>query len=496
MDMEIPHYETTRTEPLKPLAERMRPRRIEDVVGQEEVVAPGSPLMLMAQNPDLSSLAVPGAALLFGPPGTGKTTLSQLVAQESGRHMMKLNAVNLNVSDLTATLATISRLRRRNEECVLFIDEIHRLPQDMQDILLPVVEKRMMCFIAATTEPPASVLQPALLSRCIVVHLHKLTMDNLGEILDRACADPRGLNGRVRLDPEARKMLIVSSGGDARRSLTTLEAAASRAVWEGGDSGVVILTADDVRAVADNVARYSFQDQSNMTSAMIKSMRGSDADAAVYWAMRMLNAGEDPKFIARSVITTAAKDVGMADPEALRVATAAADAVDRLGMPNARFPLLEAVVYVSTAPKSDSIQRASEAVSRDIHDGYIGDVPDHLREPLDEEAKKEGEGNGYLNPHDFGGFVHQEYLPMGMEGHEYYQPNDSGMEHRIIPWLKDYRDYMAQKPSADEEREYEEYRHRAAAPASAPSADEAAAPDAPATDPAQAAPDAVTGPAA
>ena len=182
-------YSDQAQEHLEPLAERMRPRRLEDVMGQEEVTAPGSPLRLMAQRTTSSTIAIPGAALLYGPPGTGKTTLSQLVAQDSGRHLMKLSAVNLHTDDLVATLATISRLRRRHEECILFIDEVHRMPRDQQDILLPVIEKRMMDFIAATTEPPSSCLAPALLSRCVIVHLHKLSFENLEEILDRACVD-------------------------------------------------------------------------------------------------------------------------------------------------------------------------------------------------------------------------------------------------------------------------------------------------------------------
>lgn len=446
-------YSDQAQEHLEPLAERMRPHRLEDVMGQEEVTAPGSPLRLMAQQTTSSTIAIPGAALLYGPPGTGKTTLAQLVAQDSGRHLMKLSAVNLHTDDLVATLATISRLRRRHEECILFIDEIHRLPRDQQDILLPVIEKRMMDFIAATTEPPSSCLAPALLSRCVVVHLHKLSVDNLEEILDRACVDQRGLKGAVRLDPEARKLIIVSSGGDARRALTTLEAAASRAIATVSDGQVSILTPDDVRAVVTDIASYSLEDQNNMASAFIKSMRGSDPDATVYWATRMLDAGEDPRFLARRVVITAARDVGMADPAALRTAMSAWEAVERLGMPDARTPLLEAAVYVAVAPKSDSMLQAAKAASDDIRtNGLRGEVPMYLRTPMDEEQKKDGEGDGYLNPHDYGGFVQQNYMPEGVGRRVYYRPKDSGMEHQLIAWvdsLRKFNDGAAAAGNAD-----------------------------------------------
>lgn len=443
-------YSDQAQEHLEPLAERMRPRRLEDVMGQEEVTAPGSPLRLMAQRTTSSTIAIPGAALLYGPPGTGKTTLSQLVAQDSGRHLMKLSAVNLHTDDLVATLATISRLRRRHEECILFIDEVHRMPRDQQDILLPVIEKRMMDFIAATTEPPSSCLAPALLSRCVIVHLHKLSFENLEEILDRACVDERGLKGAVRLDPEARKLIIVSSGGDARRALTTLEAAASRAIATVSDGQVSILKPDDVRAVVSDMASYSLEDQNNMASAFIKSMRGSDPDATIYWATRMLDAGEDPRFLARRVVITAAKDVGMADPAALRTAMSAWEAVERLGMPDARTPLFEAAVYVAVAPKSDSMFEAAKAASDDIRiNGMRGDVPMYLRTPMDDEQQKEGEGAGYLNPHDFGGFVQQSYMPEGVGRRVYYKPKDSGTEHQLIAWVDSLRKFNDGTPAAD-----------------------------------------------
>jgi putative ATPase len=404
----------------------------------------------MSQRTTSSTIAIPGAALLYGPPGTGKTTLSQLVAQDSGRHLMKLSAVNLHTDDLVATLATISRLRRRHEECILFIDEVHRMPRDQQDILLPVIEKRMMDFIAATTEPPSSCLAPALLSRCVIVHLHKLSFENLEEILDRACVDERGLKGAVRLDPEARKLIIVSSGGDARRALTTLEAAASRAIATVSDGQVSILKPDDVRAVVSDMASYSLEDQNNMASAFIKSMRGSDPDATIYWATRMLDAGEDPRFLARRVVITAAKDVGMADPAALRTAMSAWEAVERLGMPDARTPLLEAAVYVAVAPKSDSMFEAAKAASDDIRiNGMRGDVPMYLRTPMDDEQQKEGEGAGYLNPHDFGGFVQQSYMPEGVGRRVYYKPKDSGTEHQLIAWVDSLRKFNDGTPAAD-----------------------------------------------
>lgn len=429
-----------------PLAERMRPHRIEDVIGQDEVVAPGSALRLMALKPEEVTVAAPGAVVLYGPPGTGKTTLSQIVAEQSGRHLMKLSAVDLTTEDLTATLASIYRLRRRHEESILFIDEVHRLSRAQQDILLPVVENRTMCFIAATTEPPASALQPALLSRCIIVHLHHLTQGDIAEVLDRATVDPMGLRGEVRLDPEARKLIVISAGGDARRALTTLEAAASRAVAGGvSDGAVSILSEKDVRAVIEDMPRYSLEDRNNMSSALIKSMRGSDPDATIYWTTRMLDSGEEPKFVAKKIILAAANDVGMADPEALRVAVSAAQAADILGMPDARIPLLEAAVTVAVAPKSDSLTKASAKAMQDIRDGYRGDVPEPLQMPNDDEEQKEGHaGRGYMNPHDYDGIVRQNYLPLDMADADtdYYEPKDSGEEARFVPWLQQFRQFM------------------------------------------------------
>ena len=428
---------------LKPLADRMRPKNLDDVIGQDEVLEPSSPLRIMAQMPGASQVVVPGAALLYGPPGTGKTTIAHLVASQSHRRMIELTAVDSQVDELRSALSAAERLKRRGEETVLFIDEIHRYSREEQDMLLPAVEKRLVTFIAATTEAPSSTLAPALLSRCIIVHLHQLGINGLEQIIDRAVASPDGLDGRISLEPDARKLIILSSGGDARHALTTLEAAASRASHRAQDEGTdALLTSDDVRTVVDNLPSCSVEDHYDMASALVKSMRGSDVDASIYWATRMLEAGEDPQFIARRVIVCAAEDVGMAQPQALQTAVSAAQAAALVGMPDARVPLLEAVIAVAIAPKSDAVLQAALAAKADIAGGKLGIVPMHLRSTkgFGDSSTSASTDTGYRNPHDFGGFVRQQYLPYGIEDAQYYHPKHSGMETKIAPWLEQYRE--------------------------------------------------------
>ncbi|MFR0577889.1 replication-associated recombination protein A [Bifidobacterium thermophilum] len=427
---------------LRPLADRMRPKRLDDVIGQDQVLAPGAPLRLMASPTTSQSVVVPGAALLYGPPGTGKTTIAHLIAEESHRRFIELSAVNARVEELRSSLSAAERLKRRGEETVLFIDEIHRYSREEQDILLPAVEKRLVTFVAATTEAPSSTLAPALLSRCIIVHLHQLGVDGLNRIVDRAVASPDGLGGSVTLDPEARKLLVLSSGGDARHALTTLEAAASRAASQATPGQVAVVTSDDVRSVIDNIPSYSVDDHYDMASALVKSMRGSNPDAAVYWATRMLDAGEDPMFIARRVVVSAAQDVGLAQPQVLQTAVAAAQAVEMVGMPDARVPLMEAIIQIAVSPKSDAVLNAANAAQKDIKDGKLGIVPLHLRNPTDADHRAAGNGMGYINPLEHGGFVAQQYMPMGIEDTEYYQPRNSGVEAKIGPWLAQYRAAM------------------------------------------------------
>ncbi|QCR43648.1 AAA family ATPase [Curtobacterium sp. SGAir0471] len=439
-----------------PLAVRMRPTSLDEVAGQQHLLGRGSPLVQLAtgtrENPGGVSV------ILWGPPGTGKTTLAQAIARQSGREFVELSAVTAGVKDVREVMEkALTHRDLYGSTTVLFLDEIHRFSKAQQDALLPGVENGWVILIAATTENPSfSVISP-LLSRSLLLTLKPLTDEDLGMLVDRAVEDPRGLGGSVVLGDDARAAIVRLSSGDARRALTALEAAASSAIAAAAsdtDDDDDELSPDDVATVplvdADTVAaavdrallRYDRQgdEHYDVISAFIKSVRGSDVDAALHYLARMIEAGEDPRFIARRIIISASEDIGMADPQALPIAVAAAQAVQLIGMPEGRIPLAEAVVYLATAPKSNASYNGVNAAVADVKAGRMGVVPVHLRDAHYPGAKRLGHGKGYVYSHDAEhGVARQQYLPDALEGTEYYTPTGNGYEREVGPRLERLR---------------------------------------------------------
>ena len=423
----------------RPLAVRMRPRTLDEVIGQSHVLGEGSPLRRLANPASRGSLTAPSSVILFGPPGVGKTTLATIVARQSGREFEELSAVTSGVRDVRAVLDRAhERLVARGQETVLFIDEVHRFSKSQQDALLPAVENRDVTFIGATTENPSfSVIKP-LLSRSVVVKLESLEPEQLDELVRRALASPRGLEGEVKATDEAIAQIVRMAGGDARKSLTILEAAAGAVTGdkarEKGKRRPVI-TPETVSAVMDvATVRYDKDgdDHYDVISAFIKSMRGSDPDAAVHYLARMIRAGEDPRFIARRIMIAAAEEVGMAAPQILQVTVAAAQAVALVGMPEARIILAEAAIAVATAPKSNASYNAINEALADVDAGHVGAVPLYLRNAPTKLMKEWGNHEGYKYAHDWPGAVApQEYLPEDLRGRRYYRPNDRGYEREV-----------------------------------------------------------------
>ncbi len=421
-----------------PLAVRMRPRTLDEVVGQRSVVGEGSPLRRLIAADDARTS--PASVILWGPPGTGKTTLAYVVASSGDREFVEVSAVLAGVKDIREVVeAARRRLAATGRETVLFVDEVHRFSKSQQDALLPSVENRWVTLIAATTENPYfSVISP-LLSRSIVLDLESLAPEDLSELIDRALTDERGLGGAVELADDAREALLRLGGGDARKILTSLEAAAAAVLMDGG-------TLIDAEALAHavNVAALRYDragDQHyDVTSAFIKSMRGSDVDAALHYLARMIVAGEDPMFIARRVVIAASEEVAMADPTALPVAMAAMHAVQNLGMPEGRIPLAQAVVHIATAPKSNAAYKALDAAIADVREGRGGPVPAHLRDAHYAGAKKLGHGQGYVYAHDAPhGVATQQYAPDDLVGRDYYAPSGHGAEAAVSRRLEALR---------------------------------------------------------
>ncbi len=467
-----------------PLAVRMRPRTIDEVLGQEHLLTPGAPLRVLAG--ENAGPAGPSSVILYGPPGTGKTTLAHVIARAPGRKFVELSAITAGVKDVRAVMdqALLDR-DMYGTTTVLFLDEIHRFTKAQQDALLPGVENRWVILVAATTENPSFSIISPLLSRSLLLRVHSLEQSDIEQLIDRALADPRGFDGAAVIDEDARAHLAAVSGGDARRSLTSLEAAAAIAFSEAeqasaesarsaedladladpaGESGekstkpaapVRITLAHATEAVDRAAIRYdrSGDQHYDVVSAFIKSMRGSDADAAVHYLARMLEGGEDPRFVARRIMILASEDIGLADPQALQVATAAAQSVALVGMPEARIILSQAVIYCALAPKSNAAYNAINRAIADVRSGASGQVPVHLRDGHYAGAKQFGHGVGYVYAHDEPGHVAaQQYLPDTLRGTVYYEPTQHGFERTLTERRERIRRILDAAPVQDTTR--------------------------------------------
>lgn len=425
--------------PQAPLAVRLRPRTLDEIVGQQHLLAPGSPLRRLADGQPMS-------VFLWGPPGVGKTTIASVVSQATQRRFVELSAVTAGVKEVRAEIEEARRQLARGRASVLFVDEVHRFSKAQQDVLLPAVENRLVTLIAATTENPSfSVISP-LLSRSLLLRLKPLTTDDLVDLIDRALTDERGLRladgSCFTLDDAARDMIIRLASGDARRALTYLEESAAAAEAVGGsviDEGAVESSADRaaVRYDRDGDQHY------DVISAFIKSIRGSDVDAALHYLARMLEAGEDPRFIARRLMISASEDIGMASSGVLQTCVAAAQAVQLLGMPEARITLAHATVAAATAPKSNASYLALDRAIGDVRSGRGAGVPAHLRDAHYSGAQKLGHGEGYRYPHDYEhGVVAQDYLPEDLGEARYYEPTDNGQEAVIAERVRLLREML------------------------------------------------------
>lgn len=406
----------------KPLADRMRPQRLADFVGQDKAVGPGSPLRRMIERDALQSV------LFYGPPGTGKTTLAQVIAHVTGEKFVAINAVSSGVPELRKLIAKAQDDRYNGRgRTIVFIDEIHRFNKAQQDVLLPYVENGTIVLIGATTENPFFEINSPLLSRMKVVRLEKLQPPQIQQILERAIADAeRGFGGSFIAQPEALAIIADFAAGDARGALNILE----QAEFMLPEAGERVLTVEALRSVIGTaLQRYDKKGDAHydIISAFIKSMRGSDADAALHYLARMIEGGEDLRFIARRIVICAAEDVGLADPQALVVANAAAQAADFVGWPEAQIPLAEAVCYIANAPKSNTAYMGIANARADVRNKNCGSVPKHLRDAHYPGAKALGHGLTYKYPHSFpGGWVEQQYLPDELVGKKYYIPSGNG----------------------------------------------------------------------
>ena len=407
-----------------PLAVRMRPATLDEVVGQEHLLRPGSPMRRLVEGSGAASV------ILYGPPGTGKTTLASLISHATGRRFEALSALSAGVKEVRAVIENARRAAAHGEQTVLFIDEVHRFSKTQQDALLAAVENRVVLLVAATTENPSFSVVAPLLSRSLILQLQPLGADDIRAVVQRAAADPRGLGGAVRIAADAVELLVQLSAGDARRALTALEVAAEKASTAGGE-----VTLEVVEQSLDRAAvRYDRDGDQHydVISAFIKSIRGSDVDAALHYLARMLVAGEDPRFVARRLVILASEDIGMADPTALLTAVAAAQTVALIGMPEAQLTLAHATVHLATAPKSNAITTGIGAAIADVRAGKAGPVPAHLRDGHYSGAAELGHGRGYRYPHDDpDGVLAQQYPPDDLAGVEYYRPTARGAEREI-----------------------------------------------------------------
>jgi putative ATPase len=415
-----------------PLAARLRPRTLDEVVGQEHLVGPGAPLRVLAEADRV------GSAILWGPAGTGKTTLARLLADTTAKHLITLSATAAGVKDVREALADAERrLGEQGQGTMLFIDEVHRFSKSQQDVLLPAVEDGLVVLVGATTENPFFEVNPPLLSRASLWRLHPLSPDDLRTLIRRGL-DLEGADA----DPDAIDAVVAACEGDARAALTTIETAVAlaRAGRDGRDGrdgsdrspdapdAPVVLTMDDMARARDGRLFHQGADEHyDQVSALIKSVRGSDADAGLYWMARMIEAGEDPRFLARRMVILASEDIGLADPQALLVAEAAARAVEYVGLPEAALNLAEAVIYLARAPKSNAVVVALGRAQADVRSSVSQEVPAHLRDAHYKGAATLGHGEGYVYPHDDpSGAADQQYRPDSLEGRVYYEPTAHG----------------------------------------------------------------------
>ena len=419
----------------------MRPRSVDEVLGQQHLLADGTPLRRLIEGGSATSI------VLYGPPGTGKTTLARLVSGVTGRRFEALSALSAGVKEVRAVIeAARRRLAGGGEGTALFIDEVHRFNRTQQDQLLGAVEDGTVLLVAATTENPFFAMVSPLLSRSLVLQLHPLSDDDLHALVRRALLDERGLDGAVTVTEDAEQHMVRLAAGDARRALTALEAAAD-AVLARGDQTVDLAT---VESVVDKAAlRYdrAGDQHYDVISAFIKSIRGSDVDAALHYLARMFEAGEDPRFIARRLVVHASEDVGMADPTALPAAVAAATAVGLIGMPEARLALTQATIHLATAPKSNAVVEALSRAVGDVREGKAGEVPRHLRDGHYSSAQRLGNALGYRYPHDVAdGVLAQQYPPDELVGRDYYTPTERGAERTIAERLPRLRRIVRGSP--------------------------------------------------
>jgi putative ATPase len=403
-----------------PLAVRMRPSSLDEVVAQDHLLQPGSPLRRLVEGSGVASV------ILYGPPGSGKTTLAALISQTTGRRFEALSALSAGVKEVRAVIDVARRAAAHGEQTVLFIDEVHRFSKTQQDALLSAVENRVVLLVAATTENPSFSVVSPLLSRSLILQLRPLTSEDVHTVLRRAIDDPRGLNGLVQVAPDAIDLLVRLAAGDARRALTALEVAA-----EAEEQVTVEIIEQSLDKAAIRYDRDGDQHY-DVISAFIKSVRGSDVDAALHYLARMLVAGEDPRFIARRLMILASEDIGIADPTALQTAVAAAQTVQLIGLPEAQLTLAHATVHLSTAPKSNAVTTALGAAMADIKAGKAGLVPPHLRDGHYSGAAALGNAQGYKYSHDEpDGVVPQQYPPDELVGVDYYRPTGHGAEREI-----------------------------------------------------------------
>lgn len=412
-----------------PLAARLRPDNLSEVLGQDHLISEGTPLRRLLDG-------LPGAPpsiILYGPPGVGKTSLALLLSK--GRRFRQLSAVNAGVKDVREEIESARfQLAHKGIQTLLFIDEVHRFNKAQQDALLPAVEDKLITLVAATTENPAFSIISPLLSRSLVLTLYALSEESAEKLIERALLDPKGLNNKIEIDPDAKSELIKISNGDGRRILTYLEAAAGASQ----DSGVI--TVDNLaKAVSQAIVLYNVDQHYDVISAYIKSMRGSDVDAALHYLARMIEAGEDPRYMARRLMIFASEDIGMADSNALLVATSAAQAVALVGMPEGALLLAHATVYCATAPKSNAVNIAISEARQDVNSGNIGLVPPPLRDG----ATPFGASGDYRYPHDYPeGVVAAQYAPDPLIGKQYYRPTLHGAEARVAKALERIREIL------------------------------------------------------